>query len=305
MSDPLLTQDEVVERSKNLPGFPRTIAKILATLEEPEANLLVLVAYIEQDPVITARVLSLANLAAAHTLRQSAIRDIFTATTLIGMNRVRQVAIISSIARFVGDAAPAAMDPTFWQHSIAVGVCSEELALYTESTAWAVSALIAGLLHDVGELWLHRFYAVEFHDTWHQALTHNIAIDEVERQRFGVDHTAVGGWLAEHWLLPGNISAAIRHHHAPDRALAEPLVPLVHVAEVLSNALDITGREENRVTSISRAACQQLGLLWDENSNALFGRMEARSRHANALFEQTSTPSAGHRGHAHPRGLGK
>jgi hypothetical protein len=58
----------------------------------------------------------------------------------------------------------------------------------------------------------------------------------------------------------------------------------VHVAEVLANALDLTGREENRVTSLSSAACNALGLTWDESTRALFGRMEARSRHANALF---------------------
>ena len=59
---------------------------------------------------------------------------------------------------------------------------------------------------------------------------------------------------------------------------------------MLSNALDLTGRPENRVTSISRMACQQLGLLWGEDTHTLFGRMEARSRHANALFEKGPTP---------------
>jgi HD-like signal output (HDOD) protein len=290
MKDRLVTRDEVVERSKTLPAFPRTIAKILATLEDPEANLMVLVAYIGQDPVITARVLSLANLATAHSQRQSAIRDIFTATTMIGINRVRQVAIISSIGRFVEKTAQVDMGSNFWQHSIAVGVCSEELALHTESKASAVTALIAGLLRDVGQLWLHCFDPTGIRTAWSQALTHAVAIEESEREQFGVDHSVIGAWLAEHWSLPASIAAAIRYHHAPDAALAEPLVPLVHVAEVLSNALDLTGRPENRVTSISRMACQQLGLLWGEDTHTLFGRMEARSRHANALFEKGPTP---------------
>jgi hypothetical protein len=56
------------------------------------------------------------------------------------------------------------------------------------------------------------------------------------------------------------------------------------MAEVLSNALDLTGRNENHVTTISVAACRTLDLGWDENSRALFGRSEARSRHANTFF---------------------
>ena len=94
----------------------------------------------------------------------------------------------------------------------------------------------------------------------------------------------MGAWLAEHWELPPGIVAAIRGHHAPDAALDSTLVPLVHVAEVLCNALDLGNRAENRVTYISSAACKQLELVWDENIRSLFGRIEARSRHANTFF---------------------
>jgi HD-like signal output (HDOD) protein len=163
-------------------------------------------------------------------------------------------------------------------------VCSEELALHTAAPASASAALIAGLLHDVGQLWLYRFKADSFSQAWPHALANGIGIEQAERERFGVDHSVIGAWLAEHWTLPANIVTAIRCHHAPEQALGEPLVPVVHVAEVVSNALDLTGREENHVTSISSAACSALGLTWDESARVLFGRMEARSRHANALF---------------------
>ncbi len=60
--------------------------------------------------------------------------------------------------------------------------------------------------------------------------------------------------------------------------------PLVHVAEVLSNALDLTGCAENRVVTLSAAACRTLGITWNESILPLFGRIEARSSHANAFF---------------------
>lgn len=284
MAARLLTQDEVIERSSMLPGFPRIIAEILATLDDPETNLKVLVGHISHDPVIAARVLSLANRAATGTRRQPPIHDIFTATSLIGMGSVREMALISSTASFVDDIAPDDPSPMLWSHSVAVGVCSEELALYTSAPPSV--ALIAGLLHDIGQLWLYRFYADSFNAAWQQALNHNIGIEEAERARFGVDHSTIGAWLTDHWSLSADIGAAIRYHHDPESALDEPLVPLVHVAEVLSNALDLTDRDENRVTAISSAACLKLGLVWDADIRPLFGRMEARSRHANAFFDQ-------------------
>ena len=109
-------------------------------------------------------------------------------------------------------------------------------------------------------------------------------IEAVERENFGVDHSVIGAWLAEHWGLPAHIVAAIRHHHAPQEGPDDSLVALVHVAEVLSNALDLAGRPSNRVTSISAPACERLGLVWDDSIHTLFGRMEARSRHANLFF---------------------
>ena len=284
-----VTQDEVIERSKTLPGFPLVIRQILEILDDPEANTEMLAACIEHDPIVTARVLSVANIAATGSRRQTSINDIFTATSLIGLNRVREMAMLSSIGHFVGEIAPSGAAATFWQHSVAVGICSEELALHTAAPASSSAALIAGLLHDVGQLWLYRFNPDVFHEAWTQARSHGVGIEEAERDAFGVDHSLIGGWLAEHWSLPQNIAAAIRHHHAPDANVSDSLVPLVHVAEVLSNALDLTSRGENRVVNISSAACRMLGLTWDESIRPLFGRMEARSSHANAFFQPGKT----------------
>ena len=289
MSSHFVTQDEVLGRSTTLPGFPAIITKILATLEDPEANLSALVDHIGHDPVIAARVLSLASLATGHQSRMSPVRSLFTATSLIGINRVREVTIFSSVAHFVGQYSPAKISAAFWQHSVSVGVCCEELALHTTSPASPVIALIAGLLHDIGQLWLYRFNQANFRAAWNRALVDGVPIETAERERFGIDHSIIGAWLADHWSLPAGIYDAIRHHHQPDSALDEPLVPIVHIAEVLSNALELAGREENRVVTISSAACRKLDLVWDETAQPLFGRMEARSRHANALFQDTAT----------------
>ena len=279
-----LTREEVGKRCHELPAFPSVVSSILATLDDPDATTEMLVAHITHDPVIAARVISLANAAATQTRRKSPVVSISIATSLIGTNRVREMAITSSIAGLFADIAPAGMAGSFCQHSVAVGVCSEELTHYTSATASSSAALVAGLLHDVGQLWLSRFHRQAMDVAWGSALTEEIGIEVAERERFGVDHSTIGAWLAEEWSLPVNIVAAIRHHHAPDPALAEPLVPLVHVAEVLSNALDLATREENRVTAISSAACQALDLTWNDGVRPLLGRMEARSNHANAFF---------------------
>lgn len=144
-------------------------------------------------------------------------------------------------------------------------------------------ALVAGLLHDIGQLWLYRFEPDRCRDAARLSSERGVGIEAAERELFGVDHATVGGWLAEAWSLPPAICRAIAFHHEPDKSGSEPLVPLVHVAEVLANALDPTGSGMTRVRELSDRACESLNLKWDADSERLFGRIDAMSRY-NANF---------------------
>lgn len=284
MSESVISRDEVVDRAADLPAFPRIVVEILAALDDPDASLNLVADHIKHDPVITARVLSMANSAASKSRRQSMVRDVFTATSLIGIGRVRETTLTARIGHFISGAVGTARGTGFLQHCVAVGVCSEELALHVALHTPGDMALVAGLLHDIGQLWMSRFRPRTSAEAWSDAMGHTIGIDAAERAHFGVDHGTIGAWLAEHWQLPTPVIEAIRHHHDAGPEREELLVPLLHVAEVLSNALDLGGRAENRVTYISSSACSRLGLTWDDRALQLFGRIDARSAHANQIF---------------------
>ena len=280
----LLERQQVIERSDALVSFPRTVSEILATIDDPDGNMKVLVGCINHDPIIAARVLSVANRAAARARRDADVTDIYTATSLIGMTRVREITLISSLKNFAGSMFSDERGARLWQHSVAAGVCCEEIALHVASPISVDASLIAGLLHDVGQFWFHAVEPKDFHACRLEAAARNVGIEQVEREHFGVDHSTVGAWLAEHWELPADICAAIAGHHAPDSVTGSLLVPLVHVAEVLNSALELTGGDGNRVSYVSSAACRKLGLVWNEDSQSLFGRIESRAQHANAFF---------------------
>ncbi len=291
MSERPVSQDEVISMAEQLPSFPSIITEILASLDDPEANLKILASFIQLDPIITARVLSVANLAAAHTRRAAAVKDIYTATSLIGMSRVREMALISSIGGYLDHLAPGNAGVRFWQHSVSVGVCAVEVALHIATPVSVDMALISGLLHDVGQLWLYRFRPNAFLAALSTAQNERRSIEQVELEYFRVNHCVIGRWLANHWALPSSIGRAIDGHHNPDAQLDDPIVPIVHIAEVLCNALDLGDRPENRVSHISTAACSKLGLTWDDGVAPLFGRIDARSRHANAFFHTPASAS--------------
>lgn len=280
-----ITRDEVVERSKALPEFPLVISRILETLDNPQANMNELVNHIKHDPVIAARILMLANAVAAKQAHSvSNICNIYSAASLIGLNQIRRIVLTDSIAGFIGKLPPDKIPSAFYRHSVAVSVCGEELAHHTSQTELSEAALIAGLLHDVGHLWLNNFKTESFHKICERAFVQDIRIEDAEGEYFGVDHATIGFWLAEDWLLPTGIGTAIRYHHNPDSGLPVPLVALVHVAEVLGNALELAVGHKNRVFTLSARVCRMLGLTWNADARQLFGRIEARSRYANTLF---------------------
>jgi putative nucleotidyltransferase with HDIG domain len=284
----LLTREAVMERCEKLPSFPATAAEILAALDDPHGDLRVLVGAIVRDPLITARVLSAANAAPARRRSQSKVSDIYTATSLVGISWVRQIALMSSLGSFIREMGSQRIPISFWSHSVAVGVCCEELAMDCAEPVPTETALVAGLLHDIGQLWVHRFYPALYQSCRQQAIDQSVAEDEMEQRYFGVDHAMIGAWMAQSWELPNAVVAAIGGHHRPVSSPQSNLVSLVHVAQVLCNALDLGGRAENRVTHVSEAAVRQLGLVWNDDIRSLFGQMEARSRHAHAFFAQSS-----------------
>lgn len=215
MTVPILNPQYVTEHSDWLPTFPQTVNEILSTIDDPDGNLQTVVRGIKRDPVVAARVLALANRAEVRGRRDAGITDLYTATSLIGLRRVREIALIGSLQGFAHALAGGSMVQQLWQHSVGVGVCCEELVLHTGVDVSVDSALIAGLLHDVGQAWLYAFDAQRSRDCWTRSRSGVASIDVLERESFGVDHAQIGAWLAAHWGLPAAVAQAIAGHHMP------------------------------------------------------------------------------------------
>lgn len=274
-----LTREEVIKRAITLPAFPRVVNEILQTLDDENAALTTLTRLVETDPVLTARIISVANSAAMGGRHTGQLRNVQMAISLIGLARIKQIAVAVSLAEF---ARKSQMSAYYWEHSVAVAITAQELGHFTHISG--DFAQITGLLHDIGHLWMAHCQPLEFQMVRTALDTGKHGIIEVEHHYFGTDHCIIGAVLASQWGLPAPIIAAIRYHHDPETAHEEKLVSLIHVAEVLANALDLSGRMENHVAKLSSEACAVIGLDLDADLNYLFGKIEARSENACRAF---------------------
>ncbi|MDY0107312.1 MAG: HDOD domain-containing protein [Giesbergeria sp.] len=279
-----LTCESVLAQLDALPAFPRTVQRILATVDDPESSMTDLANLVSHDPAIAARVYAAAHKAAA--ARDSSVVNLYAATSLIGMQAVREIALYFSMSSFFEELTDDLAQGALWHHSVAVGVCAQELACHISTKVSVHHAFIAGLLHDIGQFWLLRHSAQASNACWRQCREKGIDICQAEESMFGVNHAVLGTWLVEAWGLPASIASAVKGHHRPDAVKeVQPLVNLVHVAEVLSNALELNGHTNVHVSYLSSRACHALGLTWDTSIHPLFGRIEARAEYMGSLLE--------------------
>ena len=267
-----LSREDIILGLPKLPAFPRVVSDILQTLSDAHAGMTVLVSHLQHDPIISARILSAANRQIRHSGREP-VGDVYTAASYIGLNQIHRIVVGTSLLDFAKNAR---CSRHFWEHSLAVGICAQELA--REFGVNHEHALVAGLLHDVGDLWMRSCHPTEYERLLDEHEPHAFSRMNAEQTMFGMDHCEIGGLLAAHWDLPQDIGQAIAQHHRPSGPNLSGLVAITHLAQQICHGLDLPYHLSNQVDGLSEEAVRVLGEDWADNLADVFGRVEARFR---------------------------
>ncbi len=224
---------EILAKVHAVPPLPEVVFKLQKYCNDPNVSYAELAKVIEVDPGLTTSLLRLAN--SAYFGCEQSIGSVQYAMTRLGLKRVYQIVLAVCVAPMTRkpirgyDLAPAML----WQHAIATAMASEYLAQELGSTEPA-DAFTAGMLHDMGKIVLGNFVDVDM-DKIRQLMDQNgIPFDEAEREAFGTDHASVAASLLQRWQIPARIVTAVRYHHHPSACPdPEPLLDIVHIADVL------------------------------------------------------------------------
>jgi len=201
---------EVMAR-KNLPTIPTVLAKILQLVDAETASGKELIAVVERDQALTGKLLRLANSAFFGQSRR--VATIPRAVVLLGFSTVRNLALSVKVWETLGAGVSRSRLEELWRHAVAVALATKALATRLRAGD-PEEAFTAGLLHDVGRLLL----AMRFRDDYWRAVGgagEVEAVDRLETESLGIDHTEVGSWVLEAWNLPPTIVELVAQHHAP------------------------------------------------------------------------------------------
>lgn len=258
----MISPSRILDSLKNLPTLPNSVFQLQQVLQDERSSVADMERVVRPDPALTANLLRLAN--SAYFGLPRAVSSARQAIMLLGARRTFEVAASAGFAQLIPDVLPgyALRSRDFWLHSIAVAVLSERLALEL-GLATVEMVFTAGLLHDLGKLALGVFLEEEAHRVLDSVHGRGLSFVDAEAGVLGMDHTDVGGRLAERWRLPGTIADAVRWHHRPEDAPpgADPnLVTLIHVADGLAHVLGLGADVGELARGVDTAAAENLGV---------------------------------------------
>ncbi len=270
-----------VQKITRLPTLPVIAQKILAIVDDDFASVNKLEMIIENDPAISAKILSVAN--SAFFGFKTATNTLSNAIVRIGFSNVKNIALGISIMTVLGNGKKgSALDyQRIFNHSVSVGFIANLMSRQMKRCN-PEEMLMIGMLHDIGFMVLSSFFS----DSYRKVLDcfkRDSSLLAAEKEIFDFTHAEIGAWLAEKWDLPAPILNAIRYHHYP--SLSESFmeqVAIVHIADFIAtqHILSVTSGDPGYPFDVSTLEVLSL----DEHAVDELGKQVKNGMLLNGLF---------------------
>lgn len=205
-----------LDQIKDLPTVPHTMQRVLSEIQEVSSSAQSLQKIIEQDPVITAKILQMAN--SSFYSPKTEISNVARAVVTMGFMRIRDLVIsVSLTGMFCEDLGyPEFISKELWLHAIGVGVGAQLIAKKVPGLD-PEDMFTAGMLHDLGRLVYCLHFYTELGEALEEVKTAGLSLNEAE-EKLGLTHADIGAYLAKRWKLSDLLIAVIRYHHHPQEA---------------------------------------------------------------------------------------
>ena len=189
-----------------LPTIPRVVQQLIAALRDPDVDTRKVGEALSQDPVLSAKVLRLAN--SAFFGGQRSMSSIDAAIALIGIQALNRLIVACGVSSSFKE-IPGIDLRVFWRDALVAATAAHKLA--PRFGADPAEAYTCGLLHGTGHLILCQTYP-DIADAMFTgfAVVRGAELATIELGAFGIDHPAVGALWVETLGFPQGVVDTIR-----------------------------------------------------------------------------------------------
>lgn len=197
-----------------LPTLSAGTPFLLKSLTDENIDFVELATILEKFPSIAGKLISLAN--SAWSAPVAPVSSLEASCSRLGFGIVRSISIALAVAAPFDASRCPCFDPEyFWCSALLSAEASSRVAqLVTADNAVEPStARAAGLLHDLGLLWLVDQLPAEAGKALTMVRSKRAAsLQQAMHHILGFDQVEAGGHLARQWNLPGPLVAAMTHY---------------------------------------------------------------------------------------------
>jgi len=244
---------EAVER---MPAFPKSVQKVLELTRNLDCSPKVLVQVIENDPVMTMKILRVLN--SAYYSLPSKITSINHSVVFLGLNTVKNIALSIAAIGILPKKNSADFDVNaYLLHSLTTAAIAKHLSGRVGGSD-PMDSYVAGLLHDFGKVVFAQFMPEQFKTALEKSQKGEISLFSAEMETIGTDHTVVGSMLAERWQFPKPLIDAIRSHHS-EKAGDTVMSACVYAANQISKKMKFGFSGDLRAENLPPAVAKHFG----------------------------------------------
>jgi signal transduction histidine kinase/HD-like signal output (HDOD) protein len=247
----------LLDKVDRLPTLPGVARHLLPLLVQEHLNSRDIQLAVEIDGTLAARAVRLA-LSQGHTAASvRCIDDVFRlvptdilAAELLSLETLDEASLRDLSAS------------RLWRHVLAVGMASQVIASRL-GTLPPSEALLAGILHDIGQTALVTMMPRAYGQVLERAAAADIDLVEAERELLSIDHAALGRRLAARWGFSESLQNVIWLHHqdqVPADTPGSALVQIVRLADLVARDAGFSFNPAEKAGPGAAEAAERLGL---------------------------------------------
>jgi HD-like signal output (HDOD) protein len=208
---------ERIRRRGDMPGFTRAITAILASMRGEDERDFSMTQTVLSDPVLTQKVLRLANSGMYSAFGQR-INTVSKAILVLGTEAIGHLALGLKLIEELGKSTPDSLQAHIeMEKAVLAGMVAQKVALQSSSRD-PEEAVVCSILHSLGRMMV-TFYLPEHWILVQQGAAGDgrIEQDAAAQEHLGLSLEQIGRATAEHWGLPRNLIAGMRHIEPGER----------------------------------------------------------------------------------------
>ena len=244
------------ESTINVPVFHTVALRLQQVLSRQDFSIDEVNKLITADPGLASQVLRVSNasfysgLTKVTTIRDAIVRLGATSVANIAMMATQQDMYRSKDPKLNG------LMSTLWQHALCCAIGAKWLATKANLAALAEEAFLAGLLHDVGKLFLLKVMEDIIKEEKSSGEISPALLAEVINGM----HVEHGFHLMQKWSMPEAYGNVVRDHHIVQWDQGNLLLAMVRLVDQACNKLGVGMHPEPGLVLFASSEAQVLGI---------------------------------------------